>query len=254
MKEGVTRRSVVSIIGALLILSLTAHGRDTVVLLHGLVRTSHSMRKIERALEAEGYQVLNLDYPSRDFPIETLSEMVAKEITEGTTDADHIHIVTHSMGGILVRYIQQHFPIERLGKVVMLSPPNHGNEVVDTLGNSKIFRWINGPAGLQLGTEDGGLVAKLPLVDFELGVITGDRSINWMLSCMITGKDDGKVSITSAQIDGMSAFKIVHASHPFIMKDRDVIAAVLSFLKCGKFESASVTATSMRRKSIRRKN
>jgi len=214
---------------------LGLNAKEVVVLLHGLARSPQSMTKIERALEKRGYEVLNMGYPSRKFSIEKLTEIIRDEIVKNLEDVERIHFVTHSMGGIIVRYMQQQFPIDNIGKVVMLSPPNQGSEVVDKLGRLKLFKWINGPAGSQLGTTEGSLLLGLDAVDFELGVITGDRSINWILSCMIPGKDDGKVSIENAKVDGMKDFKVVHATHPFIMKNIQVIDDICAFFRSGSF-------------------
>ncbi|RLA16168.1 MAG: alpha/beta hydrolase, partial [Gammaproteobacteria bacterium] len=49
----------------------------------------------------------------------------------------------------------------------MLSPPNHGSEVIDKLGDMPGFDWLNGPAGDQLGTEAGSVPNLLGKVDFE---------------------------------------------------------------------------------------
>ena len=218
-------------------MSSSMHAEETVVLLHGLARSPQSMAKMERCLEKEGYRVLNVGYPSRKFTVQQLSAIVRDKITNNVEGNERVHFVTHSMGGIVVRYIQQYFPIKNIGRVVMLSPPNQGSEVVDKLGSFKVFEWINGPAGLQLRTSKGSLILELEAVDFELGIITGDRSINWILSCMIPGDDDGKVSIENAKVDGMSDFKVVHSTHPFIMKNKKVIGNVSTFLRSGKFDT-----------------
>jgi len=122
-----------------------------------------------------------------------------------------------------------------LGRVVMLSPPNGGSEVVDKLGQTFIFKWINGPAGQQLGTGNDDLPKKLGGVGFDLGIITGDRSINLLLSLVIPGADDGKVSVKSAKVKGMRDFIVIHATHPFIMKNRQAIEQTIHFLEFGKF-------------------
>lgn len=208
---------------------------EYVVLLHGLARTSRSMNALETFLSEQGYRVVNIDYPSTKYEISELADMVRKEVMSRTSDAGNVHFVTHSMGGIILRYMQKYDPLPNLGRVVMLSPPNHGSEVVDKLGGLWLFECINGPAGKQLGTDQNSLCQQLGRVDFELGVITGDRSINWINSLMIPGKDDGKVSIESAKVEGMDDFLIVHASHPFIMKDKTVMAECLHFLRNGAF-------------------
>ena len=214
-----------------------ATGRDCVVLLHGMGRTKHSMNKMERHLKSAEYEVVNFDYPSRKHKIEELTGQVLPKTIELCREYEppKIHFVTHSLGGIMVRYYLKAHEMSDLGKVVMLSPPNKGSEVVDKLRGNFIFRAFNGPAGLQLGTEAGSIPNSLGRVDFNLGVITGDRTINLILSTMIPGDDDGKVAIINAKVEGMRDFLVVHSSHPFIMKNAEVIAQTIHFLQQGKF-------------------
>lgn len=214
-----------------------AEGEDeAVILLHGLARSSGSMGKMEKRLGDEGYQVHNIDYPSTEYPVEEIVEKLVVELAPVFEQSRRVHFVTHSMGGIIVRQLVKTQPIDNLGRVVMLSPPNGGSEVVDALGDWKAFKVLNGPAGQQLGTGDDSLPSSLGPVDFELGIITGDRSINWVLSGMIPGVDDGKVSVENAQVEGMDAFKVVHATHPMIMRNNRVIDYVIRFLSEGVFE------------------
>jgi hypothetical protein len=223
---------------ALLIMTLPARATEGVVLLHGLCRTTASMNKMERALTAAGYYVENIDYPSRTAAIEKLSdEAIGRALAEPQLQAcARIHFVTHSLGGILVRsYFKRHAP-GKLGRVVMLGPPNQGSEVVDNLKNWWLFRKLNGPASGELGTDPASTPNKLGPVNFELGVIAGDRSINWINSLMIKGKDDGKVSVERTKVDGMKAFIVVHVAHPFLMTNKGVIENTLHFLKYGDFE------------------
>ena len=224
-------------ISSILFLATQAYSMppEYVVLLHGLARTSSSMKALDTFFSEQGYEVFNIDYPSRKYQVSELANIVGKEVIEQTSDAGKVHFITHSMGGIILRYMQKYNPLPNLGRVVMLSPPNHGSEVVDKLGGLWLFECINGPAGKQLGTDKNSLCQKLGKVDFELGVITGDRSINWINSIIISGKDDGKVSIESAKVEGMDDFLIVHVSHPFIMKNKTVITQCFHFLRNGTF-------------------
>lgn len=219
----------------ILILTTQLAAEEVVILLHGLIRTSASMEAMEDALLEEAYIVHNIDYPSRHFPIEQLAKEVRKRVEALTESEDTIHFVTHSMGGILVRTIQKETPLENIGRVVMLSPPNQGSELADSLGELRLYDWINGPAGGQLGTDPDGYVNSLGPVDFELGVIAGDRSINWINSIIIPGKDDGKVSIERAKVEGMKDYKVIHATHPYIMKNNEAVTATIRFLKSGSF-------------------
>lgn len=195
------------------------------------------MVKLERFLVGEGYAVSNIGYPSRKFAVPELSRIVRSKIAKLTVEGEQVHFVTHSMGGILLRHLQETNPIQGLKRVVMLSPPNSGSEVVDRLGSWRVFKAINGAAGSQLGRKEGSFVRTLGPVDFEVGVLTGSRTVNPILSLMIPGRDDGKVSINSAKVAGMKDFKVMKASHPFIMRKRSVHLQVLSFLKQGHFIS-----------------
>ena len=210
---------------------------DYVILLHGLARSERSMRKLEKALINHGYRVINVDYPSTQYPIEYLAENVLSKVIASCDSSPEtkIHFVTHSMGGIIVRYFLKHYGIPNLGRVVMLSPPNQGSELVDHLKDSIVFKKQNGPAGQQLGTDTDSLPLKLGPVDFELGVITGDRSFNPVSSMILPGPDDGVVSVARAKVKGMSDFIVMPNTHTFIMKNRRVIKQVLHFLEYGEF-------------------
>ncbi len=135
---------------------VASSNRQTVVVLHGLARTSASMKSMVRALEKAGYDVCNISYPSREHAIDVLTtQFVAPAVRACLANkADKAHFVTHSMGGVIVRQLVKSASDIRIGRVVMLSPPNHGSEVVDKLGQLALFQAINGPAGLQLATRE----------------------------------------------------------------------------------------------------
>ncbi len=212
--------------------------KEYVVLLHGLARSSRSMVPLQKALSKKGYGTCNIDYPSTDYTIEDISKKYLHAALKRSipNDADRIHFVTHSMGGILVRHYLKNNPLNHLGSVVMISPPNAGTEVVDTLGNIFIFKLLNGPASTQLGTGPKSIPKQLGPVNFKLGILTGSKSINPILSAMIPGKDDGKVSVRRAQVQGMSDFMVVPHSHPFIMRSKEVIEQTVYFLGHGQFQ------------------
>lgn len=214
---------------------------DYVILLHGMGRTHRSMKRIKRSLSKEGYEVVNLRYPSKKESIEDLVKTLDEKVKAKCTDTSRsINFVTHSLGGILVRcYLRDHKDLN-VGRVVMLCPPNSGSEIVDALRGIRLFGIVTGPTGQRLGTETNDLPNTLGPVDFELGVITGDRSLNPLYSGLINGPDDGKISVESAKVAGMQDFLVVHYSHTFIMLRKGVIEQVIHFLKHGEFRKGVI--------------
>ena len=211
---------------------------ECVVLLHGLNRSWRTMDKMAESLQERGFSTSNVDYPSSTMPIEDLAPMVVNEGLRQCrqTGASTIHFVTHSMGGILVRYVQAHDPIPDLGRVVMLGPPNQGSEVIDRTKNWPGIEILSGEAGLQLGTDEESIPAQLGPVDFELGVIAGTGTTNpFMSAMMLPAEDDGKVTVARTKVEGMDDFKIVDNSHFAMMKSNSVIAATARFLRTGSF-------------------
>ena len=211
---------------------------ETVVLLHGLGRTDRSMAPLEDRLTEAGYRVVNVSYPSRQEPPPELMAHLREKLDECCGEEPRpVHFVTHSLGGILVRLLAEEpdaLPLG-IGRVVMLSPPNQGSEVVDALRDTALFETVMGPTAQDLGTGEDSLPNRLGPVSFELGVITGSTSLEPHLSWMIPGEDDGKVAVERAKVEGMKDFLVVPASHPFIMADDEVGEQVVRFLREGRF-------------------
>ena len=215
-----------------------ASAAECVVLLHGLARTSSSLNVMQKALEEDGYLTANIDYPSREHEIAALATLAVGEglasCREGE-DVEKIHFVTHSLGGILVRQYLSTETVDELGRVVMLGPPNQGSDAVDDLDGLPGFDWLNGLAGHQLGKGEASVPLALGPVDFELGVIAGNRTIDPITSAVLDDPNDGKVSVEDTKIDGMDDFVVVEHSHAFMMRMRQPIELTLQFLRTGSF-------------------
>jgi hypothetical protein len=179
--------------------------------------------------------VHNVSYASTRKKIEQLAEEAIGPVLELCPMERKVHFVTHSLGGILVRqYLSRHV-IENLGRVVMLGPPNKGSEVVDKLRDFPGFHFINGDAGLELGTGESSVPNRLGAANFDLGIIAGTRSIDLILSHMISGPDDGKVSVENTRLEGMHDHLEMDVTHTFMMRNKAVIEQVIHYLETGSF-------------------
>ncbi|GGE39382.1 hypothetical protein GCM10007276_15890 [Agaricicola taiwanensis] len=193
---------------------------------------------MERALAGQGYLTLNLDYPARRQALADLARGVHEPIERFSARVDgRLHFVTHSMGGLVARaYLARHRPA-RLGRVVMLGPPNSGSEVADLLERNRFYRAYFGPAGSELVTpKTDALAAVLGRIDYPVGVIAGDRSINLISSLLVIPRpNDGKVSVAATHVEGEADHITLHTTHPMMMFNREVIRQTLHFLREGSF-------------------
>lgn len=197
------------------------------------------MKKMQRYLEDREFVVANVDYPSRDHKIAALAKIAIEDgiqQCQANRNLDKIHFVTHSLGGILIRYYSAHHDIEHLGRVVMLAPPNQGSHAADAMRGVPGFGWINGPAAVQLGKGPDSVPLSLGKPEFEFAVIAGNRTIDPITSAVLENPDDGRVTVDDTKLEGMSDFRVVDASHAYIMKKKDVMALVYAFLIYGAFD------------------
>jgi pimeloyl-ACP methyl ester carboxylesterase len=212
--------------------------KEKIIILHGIFRTHRSMRGLANFLERSGYNVLNLRYPSTKYDIEKLADIAHPQIADFISkDQGRTHFIGHSMGGLLIRaYLKKYRPIN-LGRVVMIGVPNRGSEVADFLKNFYFYKKLYGPAGQQLITNQEKFAHIFCDIDFEIGVIAGNRSIDPISSKIIGKTNDGKVSLESALIEGAKDSVIISSSHTFFPSNRKMWAQALSFIKTRKFTS-----------------
>ena len=223
---------------------------DLVIVLHGLNVTHHTMLRLARALDKAGYRVVNRTYPSRTMPLDRIAtEWLPALLAENDAGAaPRVHFVTHSMGGIVVRYwLQEKGVPPNIGRIVMIAPPNQGSEVPDHFRGKRFlrsfFRFVASANASRLGTDPASVPCQLSLKEFpagvELGVIAGNRWLNPLFLSFFKGESDGTVSVDSTRLAGMRDHIVMPHSHTGIITRTAVAAQTLHFLREGKFQRDS---------------
>lgn len=213
---------------------------EAVILIHGLGRTHWSLKRMEKRLQKQGYSTYNQSYPSTKQSIDQSAESYIQKALEAINakQFEQVHFVTHSLGGILLRYYLSNHSIKNLGRIVMLAPPNHGSVLADTFKDKWWYKMVTGPSGQQL-TESNPLYQQLKPLNTDVAVIIGNKSSDPWFNYLFKGDHDGKVSIESATLKEDHHLEVVNCGHTLLMESKDVIELTLNFLLTGHAKKAS---------------
>ncbi len=218
--------------------SATAPAREVVVILHGVAISHRLTARLAKFVAAAGYDVHNLDYPSKTVPLAELGPrwLAAKLAELGVECAPKLHFVTHSMGGLIVRgYLAAHRP-PNLGRVVTIVPPHRGSAVSDKLRRLPLIWRIIGRNLGALGTGPDAYWRMLPpRADFELGVIAGSSALNPLGWLYLERPHDGTVAEHSTRLDGMRDHLLLPSNHTLILFRRRTAEQAIAFLRTGRF-------------------
>ncbi len=225
------------------------HQGELVIVLHGLLRSRRSMNKLSSYLRSEGgYQVINFEYASSRKEVAVHAAALRQMIDSLGPEVTRIHLVGHSLGNIVIRHYlgdttdpttgSQGDP--RIGRIVMIGPPNQGSKMAEWLKNSFLFNTIAGVSGAQLSTHWSQLEPKLATPQQEFGIIAGGQSDSQKLNNIILkGPDDFTVRLEETKLVGAKDFLVKPLYHGTMMKQPFVLEATLQFLKHGYFISES---------------
>lgn len=199
------------------------------------------MWPLQKYLELNGYNVLNISYPARRRKLEDLAIILNHKIHNHRkyNARSKLHFVTHSLGGILTRYYIRDFCPANLGRVVMLGPPNAGSEWADYMLKKSwlkpVFSFGFGPVGEQLLTthvHDGCDEAN-----YDLGIIAGRKNAVPFAKHILSDEHDGMVPVERTKLKGMKDHIIMDVTHTYMIIKPGVMRQVKGFLQTGKFSS-----------------
>ncbi|MDR2756191.1 MAG: hypothetical protein LBC20_10835 [Planctomycetaceae bacterium] len=228
-----------------------------VVIMHGFGSNTMTTRHLAVWLkERKAYDyVFNVAYPSTMQSVLEHAILLDRIIKNLPPTIKRIDFIGHSLGCIVVRrYLSGQLepdwsvsenPLEarknftpdlRIGRFVMLGPPNHGSILATKLiGKDPIRRLVTGKTGDELGTDWDKLQKTLGIPCCPFAIISGGRGDNFGFSLLIPGDDDGIVSTEGTQLEGAEEWIRFDVGHGEMLMTEEVFETCLQFLKTGSF-------------------
>ncbi len=212
-----------------------------VVFRHGIGLNRWFMAPMERHFRRLGFEVHNRGYPSTRKLVEEHAVDLAEELKRiadkeaRTGEPFEIHAITHSMGGLVLRWALTHFDLPPVRRAVLMVPPNRGSTTARYFRDFGPFRWIFGTkAALQLAADPPAIyeAAGIP-TGVEIGILAGDLPLG-IHPLRLKTPHDGVVSVEESSLPPYP-MKVLRASHTMMLFSRRAWDEAAWFLENGRF-------------------
>lgn len=192
-----------------------------VVLVHGVASHRSVLWPIAYRLWCDGFRAETWTYITFFRSIESHADRFAAYLSTKLAKESKVHIVAHSMGSIVVRAALNRIDPSRVGRIVLLAPPNAGSPVARII--SKLSgQWI-APAR-ELSDQPGSYVNRIESTnDFEIGVLAA--------------KYDFLVPLANTHFATETCHQTLFATHNSLLVSRKAAQLMIHFLRNGVFES-----------------
>jgi pimeloyl-ACP methyl ester carboxylesterase len=211
-------------------------GSVSTVVVHGLWMPGPDTWLLRRRLNAEGLNSSLFRYPSVRRGLYENAEALARYVER--VPGDTVHLVGHSLGGVLIVAMLQRFGCARPGRAVCLGSPLNG-----TAAGRALARWPGG--GRRIVGRSIGELCGLPAWNGErpLGIVAGRMPIGFgALITRLPKPHDGVVAVEETRLAGADDHIVVGASHLALLWAQVAWQAVREFLERGKFSGGPVAA------------
>jgi len=219
-----------------------------VFLIHGMGRTSFSMRRLSGRLSKMGHHTSLFGYRVFNHPLERIATDFANHIQQvrsatRTNEPDKPQvpyvIIGHSLGNIVARMALP--MLEDLPRqLVMLGPPNNSPRLARRLKNRILFRILTGNAGLHMAAPE--FYENLPVPQMPTLVIAGSGGPKGRLSPFGQNDSDGVVAVSETFLKG-AAHTVIPAIHTFLMDHPQTYSLISEFFNSLPAISRPETAT-----------
>jgi len=203
--------------------------RHAVLLLHGLWMGPWVMSWLAHALNRDGYEARALALHSMSDKPSNHVEKLAAAVND--MDADVVHLVGHSMGGVVVlRYLQEAAK-HRLGRALLLGAPALGSHAARQMDRQPWGGLLGASRELWLSPFEDAVPAGI-----EVGAIAGNVAFGLgPLFVSLEGDNDGVVTVAETRVEGLSDHIVLHVSHSAMLISGEVARQSAAFLGTGRF-------------------
>jgi hypothetical protein len=213
-----------------------------VVYVHGLWLNGWESVLLRRRLSRDlKCRTLSFPYPSVNADLAANARALGEFLASAR--ADTLHLVAHSMGGLVIlelfdRMTSGRFANGRVlppGRVVLLGSPVQGSRAARKLAQRSLGRRLLGRTACEtlLGTR-----ARIWGGARDLGVIAGDLSIGFgRLVGPFDEPNDGTVMVSETRLEGARQHLTVRTSHSALVYAGGVARHTAAFLRDGRFEA-----------------
>ena len=212
----------------------------TVVVLHGFAGRRFMNLPLARMLRLAGYRPVDLSYASWRLSLSEICDQLAPRLARADEESDigSLHVVAHSMGGLVARALIHHCRPKSLGRVVMLGTPNGGSEIADVLQRQILLRQVLGKAAPALLTRrPAAIEAMLGTVNYPLGIVAGSRPVMPIGALrLVPVPSDGKVSVASTRLAEATDHIVLPLPHALLPYHSSAHRQIRHFLRHGHFQ------------------
>ena len=210
---------------------------EGVVLIHGLGRSRLAMEVLAHRLRSAGFAAESVGYRSRGLSLARATEAVDRAVTGVALGWDVVHLVGHSLGGVIAAAIAAKRTEPPVGRVVVIGAPMRGSALAELSARIAPLHAFLGPVLAELAAS-GGPVAPSPRIGAIAG-ISGSRVVGRELG--LVGPHDGKVTLRSAWA-GAGHRAVVPVGHAMLPLSRRVAELTAAFLRDGRFPAGAERA------------
>ena len=201
-----------------------------IVLVHGLWNRGWSMSAMAKRLRARGHDVLVFSYPTRNDCLDGHANELHAFLADNKSE--QLHLVGHSMGGLVILNLLNRFDDLPTGRVVLMGTPVKGASIVKRLEKLPGQKFIFGKSrdNLLQGFQHAPL-------DHETGMIRGTRALG--LGRIAGRRDepnDGSITVSETELEGLKDSVELEVAHSEMLVSAEVVEQVEQFLLHGGFK------------------